>query len=424
MLLSLTVVSDVLCVTVIQAQNGWGVTYTSTQICALKGSTVEISCTYTHPSRINDRDTTVEETFWFTKLQDKEHVDLRTDSEYAELQVQVIRSTVYRNYTEAELLCHNSCRLPDRSSYVWFKNGQKMERVETSSYKDQFYPGDIISCAVKGHEDFPSPSVYAPKLPSVSVSPSAEIVEGSSVTLTCSSDANPAAKYTWYKGNQTLNQRPEDIYHFTSSKDSGIYHCKAENELGQMNSKSVSIDVQYAPKLPVSLSADIVEGRVTLTCSSDANPAANYTWYKENEDSPKASGQNFTITDFRAEHSGIYYCEAQNRRGRHNSTLHLIVVAENSTRLIIIITLTLVVVMLIHLLLFCLWMRKKNTLSSTSEPNETIETLEEREEHLIELWEEKPKLYNTRSQAFSNHNSKINVVKYIEEKLEASGEYS
>ncbi|XP_038557653.1 B-cell receptor CD22-like [Micropterus salmoides] len=121
-----------------------------------------------------------------------------------------------------------------------------MERVETSSYKYQFYPGDIISCAVKGHEDFRSPSVYAPKLPSVSVSPSAEIVEGSSVTLTCSSDANPAAKYTWYKGNQTLNQRPEDIYHFTSisSKDSGIYHCKAENEFGQMNSTSVYIDVQ------------------------------------------------------------------------------------------------------------------------------------------------------------------------------------
>ena len=78
----------------------------------------------------------------------------------------------------------------------------------------------------------------------------------------------------------------------------------------------------------VSPSAEIVEGSsVTLTCSSDANPAANYTWYKENEDSPKASGQIFTITDFRAEHSGNYYCEAQNRRGRQNSTLHLTVVA-------------------------------------------------------------------------------------------------
>ena len=82
--MSLTVVvSDVLCVTVIQGQNGWGVTFSSSQICALKGSTVEINCTYTHPSRIDGRDTTVEESFWFTKLQGTVPVDLRTDSGYA-----------------------------------------------------------------------------------------------------------------------------------------------------------------------------------------------------------------------------------------------------------------------------------------------------------------------------------------------------
>ena len=88
-----------------------------------------------------------------------------------------------------------------------------------------------------------------------------------------------------------------------------------------------------APKLPsvsVSPSGEIMEGSsVTLTCSSDANPAANYTWYKEDEDSPKASGQIFTISNVTAEHSGNYYCEAQNTRGRQNSTSHLIVVAGN-----------------------------------------------------------------------------------------------
>ncbi|CAK6984119.1 sialoadhesin-like, partial [Scomber scombrus] len=54
----------------VQGQNGWGVTYTSTYICAVKGSTVDIRCTYSYPSMINDRDnvdTGVDETFWFTK---------------------------------------------------------------------------------------------------------------------------------------------------------------------------------------------------------------------------------------------------------------------------------------------------------------------------------------------------------------------
>ncbi|XP_035856051.1 B-cell receptor CD22-like isoform X1 [Sander lucioperca] len=122
------------------------------------------------------------------------------------------------------------------------------------------------------------------------------------------------------------------------------------------------------PKLPsvsVSPSAEIVEGSsVNLTCSSDANPAANYTWYKENEDSPKASGQIFTITDFRAEHSGNYYCEAQNRRGRQNSTLHLIVVA-GASPLIAAGTISVVLLAVLSLSVF-LWIRKKRASRNSS----------------------------------------------------------
>ena len=66
------------------------------------------------------------------------------------------------------------------------------------------------------------------------------------MTLTCSSDANPAANYTWYKENQTLLQGPEYIYNFISisSEDSGSYHCKSENKYGQINSSFLFIDVQ------------------------------------------------------------------------------------------------------------------------------------------------------------------------------------
>ncbi|XP_041789298.1 sialoadhesin-like isoform X2 [Chelmon rostratus] len=492
------------------------VTYTHRGICVFRGSSVDISCTYSS----NGYD--VDSKFWFSPERSRQWLnpsqpeDLGGDSQYdgrvqvitergrstlritdltesdsaqyrfkfrtgsfewtsslpgttltvTALQVQVTRIKVYQSYTEAELKCHSSCGPAGRSS--WFKNGEEITGVQMSSYKGVFYPGDIISCALKGHETYVSPSVYAPKppsvsvshagkimegssvtltcssdanpaasytwykenvnlkavreeaqlvfrsiqssdsgeyycaaenelgrrtsknisievtyapkLPSVLVSPSGEIEEGSSVTLSCSSDANPAAKYTWYKMNQTLT--PGDTYHFTSItlEDSGIYHCKSENEYGQITSNPVHIDVQYAPKLPsvsVSPSGEIKEGSsVTLTCSSDANPAANYTWYRENEDSTKASGQIFIITDFRAEHSGNYYCEAQSKRGRRNSTLYLLAVAGKSTMMINIIRLTLVVVGPTLLLLFCLWMRKKKTLSSTTETHEPIETME------------------------------------------------
>ncbi|XP_034056139.1 B-cell receptor CD22-like [Gymnodraco acuticeps] len=365
-----------LSVSVVQGQDGWGMTYSSTEICAVKGSTVEIRCSYTYPSRLNNRVNTLEKTLWLTKQKGGKRVDLNTDSEYAgrvedlcgnnicTLRIRNLRESdsaeyrfmfktnqatywanpvtlsvtdlqVSRSGSSTLLQCLSSCS-PGQTSYIWFKNRQEVKK-DTSPYADfRYESADSYSCALKGYEDFPSPSVYAPKLPSVSVSPSAEIEEGSSVTLTCSSDANPAANYTWYKEDQnadlsSVKEGPRLVLSSIQSSDSGQYYCRAENLLGRRRSESISIDVKYAPKLPsvsVSPSAEIEEGSsVTLTCSSDANPAANYTWYKEDEDSPKASGQIFTITYLKAEHSGSYSCGAQNKLGRSNSTFHLIVVA-------------------------------------------------------------------------------------------------
>ncbi|XP_070847622.1 B-cell receptor CD22-like [Chaetodon trifascialis] len=478
------------------------VTYTHRNICAFKGSSVDISCTYSSPKSITskfwfspgptghryhpqfgDRRKEVEtergrSTLRISDLRESDtaqyHFKFRAGSfewrsslpgttltvKDPDLHVQVIWSS-----TGPKLICQSSC-ITDRSSFVWYKSGTEIPEETSPSYGGYVDPADSYSCAYKSYKSSSSvyaPTVplvsmsplgdimkgssvsltcssdanpaakytwykknqtlrgreakldlnsvqpsdsgeyyctaenelgkmtseyvfvnvkYGPQTPNVSVSPSGEIVEGSSVNLTCSSDANPAANYTWYKENQALLQGPGGIYHFTSisSKDSGIYFCKSENQYRQINSSSVLIDVQYPPKPPsvsVSPSGEIMEGSsVTLSCSSDANPAANYTWYKENEDSPKASGQIFTITDFRAEDSGNYYCAAQNERGRHNSTLYLIVVVGKSTLIMNIIRLTLVVLMVIPLLLMCLWMRKKKTQSSIAEPHERVEMIE------------------------------------------------
>ncbi|XP_034756842.1 B-cell receptor CD22-like isoform X1 [Etheostoma cragini] len=357
------------------------VTYTDRSICVSRGSSVDISCLY---NSYNYHNTS---SFWFSRdhrgQNPSQPGDLSKDSQYegrvqvetergrstlrisdlresdsaeyhfkfitprfewrsslpgttltvTALQVQVIRVTVYQSRTYAELKCLSSCSPAGPLPYVWFNNGRHITWEKTSTITVWFDPSDVFSCALKGHEKSPSPSVYGPKRPSVSVSPSAEIVEGSSVNLTCSSDANPAAKYTWYKENVNFRPPSEDpqlVFISVQSSDSGQYSCTAENKLMRRKSIDFSVNVKYGPKRPsvsVSPSAEIVEGSsVNLTCSSDANPAANYTWYKENEDSPKASGQIFTITDVRPEHSGDYSCEAQNRRGRQSSTLHLTVV--------------------------------------------------------------------------------------------------
>ncbi|CDQ78788.1 unnamed protein product [Oncorhynchus mykiss] len=95
----------------------------------------------------------------------------------------------------------------------------------------------------------------SPRNTSVSVSPSGEIVEGSSVTLTCSSDANPPVdKYTWYKKNVTSPKASGQSYSITniSSEDRGDYYCEARNIKGTETSIPVHINVMSVfPWVPV-----------------------------------------------------------------------------------------------------------------------------------------------------------------------------
>nr|XP_024658451.1 sialic acid-binding Ig-like lectin 12 [Maylandia zebra] len=192
-----------LSLTVVQSQNDYAVTYTSTQICAVKGSTVDIGCSFKHPSRVN-----VLKRVWFTKGNNYNPEDLKTDPAYAgrvsysshwksctltirdlresdsavykfrfetdwkdftglpgvtltvtDLQVKVSRIiSVHESQTEAELKCESSCSPAGRLSFVWFKNNHF--KVEQSSYQDLFSPGDIISCAFKGHEGYRSDPVF------------------------------------------------------------------------------------------------------------------------------------------------------------------------------------------------------------------------------------------------------------------------
>ncbi|XP_070297596.1 B-cell receptor CD22-like, partial [Salvelinus sp. IW2-2015] len=113
------------------------------------------------------------------------------------------------------LTCRTKCTLDPITAFSWYKNGQPIPNSNTFSpvyilFSVSSEDTGRYSCAVEGHEDLPSAEetltvTYGPRNTSVSVSPSGEIVEGSSVTLTCSSDANPPVdKYTWYFQNETF----------------------------------------------------------------------------------------------------------------------------------------------------------------------------------------------------------------------------
>ncbi|XP_030205353.1 B-cell receptor CD22-like [Gadus morhua] len=420
--------------TVLQGNDDWRVTYSTSNVCGLRGSTADISCTFDYPDDVQYRPTTVT-TLWFSKGDKYQPVDLEHDTNYrgrvvyscerircwsrchgaCTLRIRDLRhsdSAVYKfrfainqptpvpqvklsvtdlqvkvsfsdpnDPTRAELECHSMCGLAGDPPYIWFRNGQNLG--QGVNYRAYIQSGDSFSCAVEGYEHLRSPLVYGPQHTSVYSSPSGEIEEGSSVTLSCSSDANPAAEYTWFKNNQPLLWEPSQPHTFPSvhPEDRGTYRCHAENKYGHLSSNSIFMDVHYAPNSPtvtVSPSGELEEGSsVTLSCSSDANPAANYTWFKEHDISVKLSGQNYTFTFIILDLGGNYYCQAHNAIGQHNSTFLFIKVTSSSSQKAIVAVASIgVFVVTIHLIIF-LWMRRKRASSKACGQGGRPDTVEE-----------------------------------------------
>ncbi|XP_037399188.1 B-cell receptor CD22-like [Pygocentrus nattereri] len=393
------------------AQNGWGVDYKDQSICALKGSTVTMRCTYTYPS-----DPVVLRTFWTKQWgQGSEPPDLLEDLEYrgrvqylgdkqhdCTLRLRDVRETDQSKYyfrfltdepggnyqgrggvdlsvtdlqvevperviegDEVTLTCKTSFSLSDRPKFTWYRNGHPLssntdqlhlqpvsrENADSSDgnppvqnyiwfkatslvAEGETYTMKKISSVDSGEYKCRSSNehgeklsealtlnvLYGPKSVSVSISPSGEIVEGRSVNLTCSSDANPPVQnYTWFKGTSIVAEGETYTMKKISSVDSGEYKCRSSNEHGEKLSEALTLNVLYPPKsvsVSISPSSETAEGSsVTLTCTSDANPPVqNYTWFKEGGSSPVGSGHSY-----RAPQRGSYYCKAQNEHGSQKS---------------------------------------------------------------------------------------------------------
>ncbi|KAL1005617.1 hypothetical protein UPYG_G00061410 [Umbra pygmaea] len=380
-------------VTVVLGQNGWGVTYTTQRIYVLKQSTVNLSCSYMYPSGH-----IVTSTFWFIEWQygAAEPNDLSQDPRYAgrvtyysDKNGHTLAITDLRNTDSAEykfrfitdhnggrysghpgvtlsftdfllemdptsvseggkvtLLCRTTCTLDHNPEYIWYKNEKSVNNPVTSFNKLILDPVNSVdagrySCAVRGCNDLRSPENtltvrYGPRKPSVLLSPSGEIVEGSSVTLTCSSDANPPVNnYIWYKmttGPSMSITGPQHVFKEIQPSDTGHYYCFTSNEDGRNTSESVYINVTYGPRKPsvsVSPSSEIVEGSsVNLTCSSDANPPVdNYTWYKSGinpyKDIHVNTGPQHVFNHIKSNDTGKYYCKAYVGIKMNSTSIHI-----------------------------------------------------------------------------------------------------
>ncbi len=76
----------------------------------------------------------------------------------------------------------------------------------------------------------------------MSINGSGEIVEGDSVTLTCSSDSNPPVlNFIWFKENQSSSVGSGQSF---SALQSGRFYCEAHNQHGSLRSDAVTVIVK------------------------------------------------------------------------------------------------------------------------------------------------------------------------------------
>ncbi|KAL1281314.1 hypothetical protein QQF64_000117 [Cirrhinus molitorella] len=362
---------------------GWGVSYSHSHICALKNSSVIMSCTYTYPTAHQ-----IVNMFWTktnVKSDNTELPDLSKDPEYSQRlhylgdkqqnctirlshvtqkdshkyyfrfttdkpdMVWLGRSGVNLTVTDLQvespervtegdsvrLTCKSSCTLTDRAIFIWYRNSQPLtERRDTNNelllQSVRREDAGRYSCALHGHT-YISPDVhlnvmYPPRNVSVSISPSAEIVEGKKVILNCSSDSNPPAEISWFKGGTFVGSGRIYSISKISSDHSGEYKCKSINEHGEKDSDNVTLNVMYPPRnilVSISPSGEIKEGNsVSLNCSSDSNPPAEISWFKGG--TSLGSGRIYSISNISSDHSGEYKCKSRNKHGeKYSDTLPL-----------------------------------------------------------------------------------------------------
>ncbi|XP_064857185.1 B-cell receptor CD22-like isoform X3 [Oncorhynchus nerka] len=368
----------------------FNVTYTHQSICALKGSTVELPCTYRHPNihnvlqanwyiqekrdevlrvlnldraeylktlpkylAIQEKDCTLKITD--LRKRDSAEYKFRFKTQHTEwgysfpgttltvtgLQVKVTPAAEKGNLT---LTCSTTCTLTEnpKPTYIWYKNGQHLTNskiLDNSLILDPVSSEDAgrYSCAVKGHNNLYTPEetltvIYPPKNPSVSVSPSGEIVEGSSVTLTCSSDANPPVdKYTWYFQNETLINGFEQIYNITNfrSEDSGHYHCEAWNKMASKNSTDLIIITVKQTSVLTAAVGIIGVVLVLILCLS------GFMWFRKNASQPisdtrdtvdnrqgNSSPMNDNISGMAMTPTSVQRADTDNQDDVHYTSIH------------------------------------------------------------------------------------------------------
>ncbi|KAM4652471.1 sialic acid-binding Ig-like lectin 14 [Discoglossus pictus] len=170
------------------------------------------------------------------------------------------------------------------------------------------------------------------------------VKEGDSQSLQCTVNSNPNSTIIWMKKDKEIKsiksgQNLSLVLQNISLSDADVYSCTAENKYGKVI-KTITIAMEYAPRRPEihtlnsneesfnkNSTLDILEGSpLSLMCSANSNPLAEYQWLKYNQTMSIASkNSQLTISSVSVHDKGLYTCEATNKYGNATSSINIIV---------------------------------------------------------------------------------------------------
>ncbi|XP_041037223.1 myelin-associated glycoprotein-like isoform X2 [Carcharodon carcharias] len=169
---------------------------------------------------------------------------------------------------------------------------------------------------------------YSPHNTSVSMT----LEKGKVISLSCSSDGNPAVhNFTWFKTCQgkvtNLALAGQTITVPYGFEEEISYYCEATSILGSSQSLPIRIPTEYTPQNLSITSLDminaswinIIEGNsAVIVCYVESFPASNLTWRHLNVPMNRTSSNNelwLVIPHVTSRDTGDYQCVAENEHG-------------------------------------------------------------------------------------------------------------
>ncbi|XP_036943608.1 B-cell receptor CD22-like isoform X2 [Acanthopagrus latus] len=304
----------------------WNVEYHQQHICAVKGSSVVIPCSFYYPENLQ-----VKKVMWGDK---RAHISdgpfiFESEMNETDTRFQYIGDKKHNCSFEIHNVEHN-----DAGKYIFRFITDTEKGKWTGPAGSTLKVVDLNDLMTRPHEN------RATK-------------EGDSVNLTCINGCDSdhlSSAFTWFKNGEPKNEGPVLYLSNMNPTDSGNYSCSLKTHTGTA-SRVININVEYAPKNTSVSGRPLMEveagTNITLICSSHANPPVDYTWLRLNESHVLDVGHQPEL--FTAD-GGQYFCSAANKHGSQYSSVVTVKIKErwpSFNRDVLIITLSVAVLLIV-----------------------------------------------------------------------------